>query len=40
MLSSAHTRSNVQQHAKQCTATREAMYEYTRSIVQANASLQ
>jgi len=36
ILSSAHTRSNVQQ----CKSTRVSMYEHTRSIVQAHASLQ
>jgi len=40
VLSSAHTRSDVQQHETQCTSTYISMYEYTRSIVQAHASLQ
>jgi len=31
MLSSAHTWSDVQQHAKQCTSTRVSMYEHTRA---------
>jgi len=40
VLSSAHTWSNVQQHAKQCTRTRVSMYEHMHSIVQPHASLQ
>jgi len=38
--SSAHTWSDVQQHAKQCTSTHVSMYEHMCSIVQAHASLQ
>jgi len=31
MLSSAHTQSDVQQHAKQCTSRSVSMYEHTRA---------
>jgi len=38
MLSSAHMRSDVRQHVKQCTSTSVSIYEHTRSDVQYNTS--